>query len=50
MLGLFNAGRGDEDPSAVRFAHGLRRARLDQILTDPDYRHWFARAFAGTDD
>jgi len=42
MLSIFNAGDG--------FAYGLRRARLDQILNDPQYARWFARSYAGVDD
>ena len=51
MLGLFNAGTAaDADPEARRFSYGLRRARLDQILRDPQFSRWFARAYAGIDD
>jgi p-hydroxybenzoate 3-monooxygenase len=51
MLGLFNAGtEACADPEATRFAYGLRRARLDQIVRDPHFSRWFARAYAGVDD
>jgi 2-polyprenyl-6-methoxyphenol hydroxylase-like FAD-dependent oxidoreductase len=43
VLSLFNAG------SADGFSYGLRRARLDQILHDPQFAHWFARAYVGLD-
>jgi len=49
MLGLFNAG-AVADGEGRSFAYGLRRARLEQILADPDYSRWFARAYAGVDD
>ena len=42
LLSIFNAGDG--------FAYGLRRARLEQILKDPQYALWFARSYAGVDD
>ena len=29
---------------------GLRRARLDLILSDPRYSRWFAHAYAGVDE
>lgn len=41
MLGLFNAAAG--------FAYGLRRARLDQILGDPQFSRFFARSYVGVD-
>jgi hypothetical protein len=39
MLSLFNAGTagGGRD-----FSYGLRRARLDLIISDPQYSRWFA--------
>ena len=48
MLTLFNvgaAGGGGTD-----FSYGLRRARLDLIVSDPQYSRWFAHAYAGVDD
>jgi p-hydroxybenzoate 3-monooxygenase len=49
MLSLFNAdaagGTGGRD-----FSYGLRRARLDLIISDPEFSRWFARAYAGVDD
>ena len=47
MLSLFNAGAagGRKD-----FSYGLRRARLDLIISDPQYSRWFARAYAGVDE
>ena len=47
MLSLFNAGAagGGRD-----FSYGLRRARLDLIISDPQYSRWFARAYAGVDE
>ena len=47
MLSLFNAGTasGGRD-----FSYGLRRARLDLIISDPQYSRWFARAYAGVDE
>lgn len=47
MLGLFNAGTADG--AGRHFSYGLRRARLDLILSDPQYSRWFARAYAGVD-
>jgi hypothetical protein len=29
------------------FSQGLRRARLDLILGDPQFSRWFAHAYAG---
>jgi p-hydroxybenzoate 3-monooxygenase len=49
MLSLFNAGTADSDRGRD-FSYGLRRARLDLILSDPQYSRWFARAYAGVDD
>ena len=45
MLGLFNVGIGRDS-----FSYGLRRARLAQVLDDPAYSRWFARAYVGVDD
>jgi p-hydroxybenzoate 3-monooxygenase len=45
MLGLFSAGPADEAASA--FGYGLRRARLDQLLSDPQLSRWFARTYVG---
>jgi p-hydroxybenzoate 3-monooxygenase len=48
MLSLFNAsaaGGGGRD-----FPYGLRRARLDLIISDPHFSRWFARAYVGVDD
>jgi hypothetical protein len=52
MLSLFNAGTGLDDQSAAAksFSYGLRRARLDQVINDPIYSQWFARAYAGIDN
>jgi p-hydroxybenzoate 3-monooxygenase len=52
MLSLFNTGTGtaDQDAAGNSFSYALRRARLEQILNDPDYSHWFARAYARVDD
>jgi p-hydroxybenzoate 3-monooxygenase len=51
MLSLFNAGSTQSERSDdLSFAYGLRRARLDQILNDPAYARWFARAYVGLDD
>ena len=51
MLSLFNAGvtPGDHRDS-TGFSYGLRRARLDQIVHDPQFSRWFARAYVGVDD
>lgn len=49
MLSLFNAGGADGDGGGD-FSYGLRRARLDLIVSDPQYSRWFARAYAGIDD
>ena len=48
MLSLFSAGTADND--ARDFSYGLRRARLDLIVSDPQFSRWFARAYAGVDD
>jgi 2-polyprenyl-6-methoxyphenol hydroxylase-like FAD-dependent oxidoreductase len=51
MLSLFNAGaEAGANPEARRFSYGLRRARLEQIVGDPQFSRWFARAYAGVDD
>jgi p-hydroxybenzoate 3-monooxygenase len=51
MLSLFNAGTdAHASPEANRFSYGLRRARLEQIVRDPQFSRWFARAYAGVDD
>jgi p-hydroxybenzoate 3-monooxygenase len=49
MLSLFNAGAGGGD-SGRDFGYGLRRARLDLIVSDPLFSRWFAHAYAGVDD
>jgi p-hydroxybenzoate 3-monooxygenase len=48
MLSLFNAGAGGGD--GRDFSYGLRRARLDLIISDPQFSRWFAHAYAGVDD
>lgn len=52
MLSLFNAGTGVDDQGAggTSFSYGLRRARIDQVLNDPNFSQWFARCYAGVDD
>jgi p-hydroxybenzoate 3-monooxygenase len=52
MLSLFNAGREgyDQGAAGTSFSYGLRRARLDQVINDPDYSRWFAHAYVGLDD
>ena len=52
MLSLFNAGTGVDDQGADgrSFSYGLRRARLDQVINDPSFSQWFARAYVGCDD
>lgn len=47
MLSLFNAGAAGDGRD---FSYGLRRARLDLIVSDPHFSRWFARAYAGVDD
>jgi p-hydroxybenzoate 3-monooxygenase len=47
MLSLFNAGAADDSRD---FSYGLRRTRLDLIISDPHYSRWFARTYAGIDD
>lgn len=44
MLSLFNVGSGPDS-----FSYGLRRARLDQVVSDPAFSRWFARAYVGVD-
>jgi p-hydroxybenzoate 3-monooxygenase len=48
MLSLFTVGGGAAGRAG--FAYGLRRARLEQVLTDPQFSRWFARAYVGIDD
>ena len=51
MLSIFNAGPAAyADAEGRRFSYGLRRARLDQIIRDPQFSRWFARAYVGVDD
>jgi len=52
MLSLFTGGGGidNQDQAGKAFSYGLRRARLDQVLTDPNYAHWFAHAYVGIND
>ena len=51
MLGLFNAGAGRRPGADGKsFSYGLRRARLDQVIDDPHFSRWFARAYAGIDE
>ena len=51
MLSLFNAGAAPGDhPDGTGFSYGLRRARLGQIVHDPQFSRWFARAYVGVDD
>jgi p-hydroxybenzoate 3-monooxygenase len=47
MLSLFNAGAAGDSRD---FSYGLRRARLDLIISDPHYSRWFARTYAGVDE
>jgi len=47
MLSLFNTGAAGDGRD---FSYGLRRARLDLIISDPQYSRWFARAYAGVDE
>ena len=49
MLSLFNAGAAG-GAGGRDFSYGLRRARLDLIVSDPEFSRWFARAYAGVDD
>ena len=46
MLSLFSAGA----VGGTGFSYGLRRARLDLIVSDPLFSRWFAQAYAGVDD
>ena len=46
MLSLYNAGAADSSG----FSYGLRRARLDLIVSDPQSSRWFAYAYAGVDE
>jgi p-hydroxybenzoate 3-monooxygenase len=48
MLSLFNAGAAGGE--GRDFSYGLRRARLDLIISDPQYSRWFAHAYAGVDE
>jgi p-hydroxybenzoate 3-monooxygenase len=51
MLGLLHPShtlRGDGSLAAQEFAFGLRRARLDRMVSDTQFARWFAQAFAGT--
>jgi p-hydroxybenzoate 3-monooxygenase len=48
MLSLFNAGAGGDGDRD--FSYGLRCARLDLIVSDPQFSRWFARTYAGVDD
>ena len=47
MLSLFNAGAAD---GSSGFSYGLRRARLDLVLTDPRFSRWFAHSYVGVDE
>jgi p-hydroxybenzoate 3-monooxygenase len=49
MLSLFNAGAAGGD-AGRDFSYGLRRARLDLIIRDPQFSRWFAHAYAGVDE
>ena len=49
MLSLFNAG-GVAGDGSRDFSYGLRRARLDLIVSDPRFSRWFARAYVGIDE
>jgi p-hydroxybenzoate 3-monooxygenase len=50
MLSLFNAGAAPGDHrDSTGFSYGLCRARLDQIVHDPHFSRWFARAYVGVD-
>jgi len=51
MLGLLHPSHalsGDGSLAAQEFAFGLRRARLDRMVSDTQFARWFAQAFAGT--
>jgi len=47
MLSILCAGAGLGDSA---FSYALRRARLDQVLNEPQFSRWFARAYVGVDD
>ena len=47
MLSLFNAGAAD---ASRGFGYGLRRARLDLVLSDPRFSRWFAHSYVGVDE
>ena len=49
MLSLFNAGVAGGD-GGRGFSYGLRRARLDLIVSGRQYSRWFAHAYAGVDE
>jgi p-hydroxybenzoate 3-monooxygenase len=49
MLSLFNAGAADAN-GGRDFSYGLRRARLDLIVSDPQFSRWFAHAYVGIDE
>lgn len=49
MLSLFNVGVAGGD-GGREFSYGLRRARLDLIVSDPQFSRWFARTYVGVDD
>jgi p-hydroxybenzoate 3-monooxygenase len=51
MLGLLHARQllpGNDSATAEALALGLRRGRLERIMNDPVYAHWFARAYSGS--
>lgn len=47
MLSLFNAGAAD---GSSGFSYGLRRARLDLVMSDPRFSRWFAHTYVGVDE
>jgi p-hydroxybenzoate 3-monooxygenase len=50
MLGLLHSShalRGDGSLAAQEFALGLRRARLDRMVSDTQFARWFAETYAG---
>jgi hypothetical protein len=50
MLGLLlpkHALRADDSVAAEEFAFGLRKARLDRMVNDPQFSRWFGQTFAG---
>jgi p-hydroxybenzoate 3-monooxygenase len=48
MLSLFHVGFAlNNHTDGHSFSHGLRRARLHQIVHDPTYSEWFAHAYVG---